>query len=125
MTEQDQDPELQALRAEFVGSFAERIDAIKAAITGSLDDESLQFQAHKLAGIAATYGFPTLTRIGELIDDYMDAGGEEGLAEFGALLCDALREALASGEDPSSCQADPRMQKLTSVAGSLPFGSMP
>ena len=119
MIDWNADTELKAMRDEFIASFAERRRALAVALR-TRDVKEVQFVAHKLAGAAATYGFPTLSRIGGALDDALDSGflGQGDLPEFTALLDEALSEAAKSG-DPSLFAQDPRLRKLEKILGEV------
>jgi hypothetical protein len=115
----ESDPELKAMRDEFVASLAGRRKLLDGGAV------ALQFTAHKLAGVAESYGFPTLTRVGEAIDDWIDhVGGPAAAAasplleRAGKLLDEALSEASRAGRDPERFGSDPRLAELTSAGGS-------
>ncbi|MCC7440075.1 MAG: Hpt domain-containing protein [Bdellovibrionales bacterium] len=128
----DGDPELKAIRDDFVKSLSDRSEILRVALSQLADDapgalRDIQQVAHKLAGTAASYGFPTLTRIGEMIDDRLDeifssnrgmtALNEEATRAQGyvAVLEAALREGAAGRDDTGALDA-PALKSLTSGA---------
>ena len=77
------DPEMKAIRDEFIASFDDRLEILRKGVAQlkSGDAEALkniQYVAHKIAGTAESYGFPSLTRIGALIDDLLDKWEKAG-----------------------------------------------
>ncbi len=124
----ENDPELRAIRKDFCDSLADRRRLLAQVISALRDGrcepqtlERLQSIAHKLAGTAESYGFPTLTRICEALDDFLDAAGPSAEAgrilEFAMLADDAIA-ASQGGDDPSAFETDARMRKLISAVGS-------
>lgn len=75
--EWENDPEWIAMKKQFVASFAERALLLEKALA-SINNEpqdaqkKIQFVAHKIAGVAASYGFEELTQLGAQIDDGLD-----------------------------------------------------
>jgi len=119
----DSDPELIRIRNEFIESFLARRDGFAAFAAeverGSDVIPEFRVAAHKLAGAAESYGFPTLTTIGELVDELLTAiiGGGSGpgpsdLASLASLLAEALAAAHATRTDPRAFGRDPRVEKL-------------
>jgi CheY-like chemotaxis protein len=138
------DPELQALRDEFIESFPERRVALETLISklapgaaapgGPPIRETLleaRFVVHKLAGIAESYGFPKLSRIFGAVDDLIlrETGGQgEGIpvdrwVRMLGLLRDLLAEAIQHREDPQRLLSDPRVRELICAVGSPLSGS--
>ncbi|HTL12725.1 MAG TPA: Hpt domain-containing protein [Bdellovibrionota bacterium] len=130
----DNDPELKAIRDEFVRSLADREKALIEALSSLSEDPAgglrdIQHVAHKLAGTASSYGFPSLTRFGELVDDRLDAlfstsaGGTELAKEgevakkYARALADALKKAHASGKDDPAILATDGAKSLISAGG--------
>jgi len=130
----ENDPELKAIRDEFVQSLADREKALNEALASLADDPAgglrdIQHVAHKLAGTATSYGFPTLTRFGELIDDRLDtlfstsAGGGELAKEaevarkYAPTLAEGLKRSHASGKDDPSILATEGAKSLISAGG--------
>ncbi len=129
----DSDPELRAMRDEFVGSFGERKQTLtaawaKVAAAKTADDrasalEEVASVAHKVAGSAESYGFPTLSQIGGAMDDLLSFGsmpaGADGVAAWGTyaeLLGEALGEAAISKKNPARFETDPRFEVLAKEA---------
>jgi hypothetical protein len=87
----------------------------------------IQF-CHKLAGVAESYGFVSLSRIAGELEDWL--GGDPRpdarlLLRSLQLLDEALVSAQVEREDAPRFLADPRAAELTSVAGSIRAGSTP
>lgn len=129
--EWENDPELRAMRAEFVASFAERRAGLerlapelaRAGAPGSPAFEKVLSEilhyAHKLAGAAETYGFPALSRAGAAFEDWCDRGAAEParrdarVASEGALLiAELLAQAQQAGKDVPARAGDPRLASL-------------
>jgi chemotaxis protein histidine kinase CheA len=122
--EWESDPELKAMRRDFVASFAARRAAVEAELPklgrgGENDAAALQairHVAHKLAGAAETYGFPTLTRACAAFEDWFDgreSGHDAQVARAGAELVVLLLErSEASGKDVPELASDPRFALL-------------
>ena len=142
MLDWDNDPELKAIRDEFIASLAERRDQIAgaaaslkgAASASRADLDTVQGVAHKVAGTAASYGFPSLTRAGEVIDDYLDLFLADGapagkvpdaafVSELAAMLARFLDEALKSRKDDPGLLARPEFARLISAAESALSGA--
>jgi HPt (histidine-containing phosphotransfer) domain-containing protein len=133
--EWETDPELKAMRREFVASFDGRRAAIEAALPalragaagmGAVDSvgggafvdalRGVAQIAHKLSGAAETYGFPTLTRACAAYEDWFDrreSGHDPRAAAEGAELMIALLKRCAElGKDASELGSDPRFGAL-------------
>lgn len=122
----ESDPELLRIRNEFIESFVARRSAFTAFAAGLErgDDVIADFRiaAHRLAGAAESYGFPTLTAIGELVDELLTAiidgkagpaaPGASGLASLAGLMAETIASAYASRNDPSAFGSDARVAKL-------------
>lgn len=71
-----EDPELNKLRQEFLGSLPERLSKIRAVLTPGVAPSAarneLKLQAHKLAGLGGTYGFPKLSEVSGVIEDQIE-----------------------------------------------------
>jgi HPt (histidine-containing phosphotransfer) domain-containing protein len=126
--EWEKDPELRAMRAEFVASFEGRRQAL-AAFTPGLGqggpgdpgyEEALKGVvaiAHKLSGAAETYGFPSLTRASSALEDWYhlsrptdrDPGSA---ALFAALLSEMLSRTQERGKDVQELLSDSRFARL-------------
>jgi HPt (histidine-containing phosphotransfer) domain-containing protein len=130
------DPELRKMRAEFIASFAERRVALTAALAsggppaGGTVREWLaepRMAAHKLAGAAESYGFPTVTAAAAALDELLSASPAPESAAFLAesiRLLDAMLASIqAECRDPAELRADPRFGRLISAAGSPDAGS--
>ena len=115
-----EDLEIKALREEFVQSFSDRRNLLLAYIkelSQSTEShphwkelcEKIQFIAHKLAGIAESYGFSVISQITTGIDDYLDRKTcrQTDLLLMIALLEEALKKSM-SGVDPVELKQDPR-----------------
>ena len=119
------DPQLKALRDEFIASFAERREGLAGALehlAESLTD--VRFIAHKLAGAAGSYGFQSLTDAGGALDDLITLCPEksrdlESLRQATELLLEMISEALSTREDPTRLRADKRYVELIFAAESL------
>ena len=115
------DPEFSRLRAEFMASFAERARTFESAVQ-DLKPTELQHAAHKLAGVAESYGFPTLTTASGALDDWLSLAPADATskpARLGYLvkfLVELLRSAQATQSDPESGNADSRMMELRLLA---------
>lgn len=132
MTDWNSDPELKALRDDFVLSFERRRELLAAVIqemgrAGGAEVPAatgvaleLRIIAHNLAGSAATYGFDGLGRFTGLLDDYLSLVGNvstKRLVIFGAELDRLLKCAFDTGSD---VEVDTEIfRELTSSVGSL------
>lgn len=127
----ESDPELKALRAEFVASLTARRAALRLAMDSGLGaplgSGALRDVAHKLAGVAGSYGFAALGRIAGLLEDLlaMRPGGEEELPErhirltLVQALARALEIAIATQADPVELLEDKALEQAIFVAESL------
>ena len=122
----ENDPELRQIRQEFCDSMTERrallaqvIEALRAGRAGPEVLEELQSIAHKLAGTAGSYGFNTVTRICEALDEHLDRPGAAAdparLVGYAQLVDESLVVA-QGGKDPEPLARDPRFRTLTSGA---------
>jgi HPt (histidine-containing phosphotransfer) domain-containing protein len=125
--EWESDPELKAMRADFVASFKERrlaLEALAPALASGGPGQAAfdgAFRgvgaiAHKLAGAAETYGFPTLTRASAALEDWVDghagsADPQEAVA-FAALLASMLDKTQSAAKDVPSLASDPAFVRL-------------
>ena len=101
MIDWNSDPELRALRDEFVASFVERTRLLEAVMSrlrplgsspvalGEGLADGLHVIAHNLAGAAPTYGFERLGEIASRIDDLLS--GEARSLPAAQLLEEASR----------------------------------
>ena len=133
--EWENDPELKAMRAEFVASFAGRRETLSAQslvlARGKSGDPEFESAlktalgvAHKLSGAAETYGFPLLTRASAALEEWcgnpdlkIRSGADASL--FAGLLVEMLAQTQQRGKDSSEFASDPRLQKLESAVGAL------
>jgi HPt (histidine-containing phosphotransfer) domain-containing protein len=130
--EWESDPELKAMRAEFVASFAERRKALETHAAALAREspgsrawgeasEGARGVAHKLAGAAETYGFPTLTLASSALEELLETGREPAQAAlWTGLLSEMLAAAQRRGKDCGEFADDPRLKslKLASQSGS-------
>lgn len=123
-SEWETDPELKAMRQNFVASLEARWQAIEAALP-ELSAGGDRFQAelvrvaaaaHKLAGVAETYGFPTLTRACGAFEDWY---GRKSIGHDPSLACAAakylvvvLKSCSKAGKDVPSQAQDPVLMAL-------------
>ena len=130
--EWENDPELRAMRLEFVTSFLERrqkLEAFYPVLRQGVPGEAAYEQAlagigalvHKLAGAAETYGFPMLTRAGAALEDWLGTSNPRERASkrvlsFVELVAEMLGQAQSTGKDARDFAADPRLQSLESAA---------
>jgi HPt (histidine-containing phosphotransfer) domain-containing protein len=123
-SEWETDPELKAMRRDFVASFEARWLAIEAALP-ELAAGGDKFVAaltrvaaiaHKLAGAAETYGFPTLTRACAAFEDWFDrkpSGHDPSLASAGSrYLATVLKGCAQAGKDAPDQAKDPVLGAL-------------
>ena len=126
--EWETDPELRAMRAEFVASFADRKQALeilypvlKKGRPGEVAfDEAFKAVgaiAHKLSGAAETYGFPTLTRVSSALEDWVGshAASPDASAEvlaYAELLARGLTKTQLAAKDVSELASDPIFVRL-------------
>jgi HPt (histidine-containing phosphotransfer) domain-containing protein len=105
--------QLEALRAVYAADLPEKGRAIVAAAgiaaegwdPGDLD--SLYRLAHRLAGSAAIYGFPGVTRTASALEDFLASGTAEGgtpaeRARRLRALAAALAQACDDGSEPGT-----------------------
>lgn len=123
--EWESDPELRAMRKEFVASFEGRKHAldqvaerIRAAV-GELEPAIREAEviAHKLAGAAETYGFPTLTQAAAGYEGWVArAQGADRSPErafrYLSLLALMLEEARGTGKDVPHFRTEPVFKEL-------------
>lgn len=130
----EQNSELRALREDFIASLPARLTRIRpASLNGEADPET-RAEIHRLAGVAGSYGFPTLSQIAAAWDDALDFpgvaraclsdGGTAGVVLAGALRR-AILAALASRSDPDAIRAEPEVAEAIFVVESLAFGPSP
>lgn len=138
MTDWDSDPELKALRDDFILSFERRREALATVIqelqrAGRSEVPAdagagleLRVIAHNLAGSAATYGFAGIGRYTAVLDDYLSLAkrvSASRLVVFGGELDRILKGALANGRN---VDADARLFKeLISCVESLASAAKP
>lgn len=128
----DSDPELKALREDFIASFIDRRAELIALgnrlATASTERETLMAElsgvGHKLAGAAESYGFELLTEAGAALDDYFALTKPAALNTSQAkqaidLLAEMLERSLAMRKDADEFRRDPRFVELTCAAESL------
>lgn len=130
--EWETDPELRAMRQEFVASFAGRKQALEALFfalgQGAPGDAAYEQAlkgavviAHKLAGAAETYGFPSLTSVAAALEDWFNLSApsqrlpRHALA-WAQLLAEMLGRALSLGKDAKDFAQDPRCVELFAAA---------
>ena len=118
------DPDLKILRDEFIGALRERRKELRPLMDAlESDPESpeilrqIQDMAHKTAGIAGSYGFTALTRVGGVVDEYLDLVLGNRLAVRDPVLptvqlFDELLEAAAGDVDRGDIAQDPRLVVL-------------
>lgn len=134
----DSDPELKAIRDEFMGSFPERIRNLNGAKENFQKKQwekgwlSLRDEVHRLAGAAASYGFPHLSRVGGMIDDYcayfFDRERVPPEAAVAIGMCDLMVELLSvarTGIENTDYEGDGRWKEIISVYESLPSEARP
>ncbi|MEI6713024.1 MAG: Hpt domain-containing protein [Verrucomicrobiota bacterium] len=123
----DSDPELKSLLDHFIGTFAERRVKLAALIEGFERGQvvvealkGLQFEAHKVAGAAATFGFPLLSELGLELDEFLksDLVADKGLlpvewAQMARFLDELLAEVQLKRRDPLGFLGDPRRKIWT------------
>lgn len=128
--EWESDPELRAMRADFVASFAERRLALEALASALRQADAPAFDeafkrvgaiAHKLAGAAETYGFPTLTRASSALEDWVNTHGPAHAASkevgaFAELLARLLAKTQSAAKDADDLVSDPAFARLESLA---------
>lgn len=132
----DSDPELKKIRQEFVDSLDERIEKLDEALVvleetrdseGEIRDaiSLIQHIAHKLGGVAGSYGFPALSRISAALDEYVDRARDDETDEgsmadrvqrYGRILGDAISEA-RNGRDPAALCETEIVAELERLAG--------
>ena len=64
---------MRELREGFVAGLPARLDAMRAAVAGD-DLETVQREAHRLAGTGLSYGLPELTTWGRAVERKCKAG---------------------------------------------------
>lgn len=131
----DADPELITLRKEFMISVQERVKALgnqRQKLLALKDTEepsedliqAIYFLVHKLAGSAGSYGFPSVGRIAELLDDLFSFSvlniPRPDLIQWLSVLESALEEVIQDQVDPVKYLEDPRVAALISFVESLP-----
>jgi two-component system, OmpR family, alkaline phosphatase synthesis response regulator PhoP len=129
----ESDPELKIMKEEFVASFSVRRTKLAFLISSFSSESSstdwfiqLQEVAHKLAGIAGSYGFPTLGKIAECIDEVLNGqepAGASALLFRSSMLLDEALTIAAQEHDPTILKNDPRMKALISFVESSHVGS--
>lgn len=130
--EWESDPELRQMRKDFVASFEGRRIALEGA-RGCMSAPGAPFDAalgeavavaHKLAGAAETYGFPTLGRAAAAFEDWAQlteqaARAPRLAAEWTALLARGLDEAARLGRDPVSIAEEGAFKTLLKASAAL------
>jgi HPt (histidine-containing phosphotransfer) domain-containing protein len=135
----ESDPAFVLIKNEFIATFQTRLKELKDLHLNRLSEHEsekninhFEMLAHKLAGSAASYGFPTLTRIAGAIDDLLStkkwiwiAGKNDSFPEsFILLFEEALSWADQNRCDPIEYLTDPRMQDLICVSEFLRDSTM-
>jgi chemotaxis protein histidine kinase CheA len=136
----DSDPELKALRDEFIDSFPKRMESLKpllhllkASSTSKVDPSVAQeigFIVHNLAGIAVSYGFKELGKIATALDDLIshqkDRILRDQLLKFATVLNSALNEAGRTRQDKAVSSAEQAIvTELISCVESLASSAKP
>jgi len=127
-SEWETDPELIALRAEFVASFEARRRGLETALP-ALRGEGAEFAAafgkvveiaHKLAGAAGSYGFGALTQAASAFEDWAglrESGHDPDIARAGVeLMIEMLERSAAVGKDVTEFVDDPRLRALQNAS---------
>lgn len=130
----ERDPELKALRDEFIASLPDRMASLRLFPgIGEVAPETRQV-IHRLAGVAGSYGFPALSRLAGALDDVLDlpAAGRDRFKAGGTLiwvLAQALRRgvdaAYVTRADPVSIIEEDAVAEAIFVAESLASGPSP
>lgn len=134
----ESDPELKKLREDFIASLQERCSILRQAIrdisheSAEAASEAAEFTetpqsrirvlTHKVAGVAGSYGFDTLSRIGAALEEWMVLTHLENVEEFLSytrLLEEALTWSIEHQNDPAHLLEDPRWQTLSSGLESI------
>lgn len=123
----ENDPALRKIKKDFMDSFPERAEQVRQLLTQAISLEGLrevQAVAHKLGGVASTYGFVTLGEVAGALDDFLErAPDSEKLAQgpsYGKALAELLIEQSISVQDCQRWREDPRVILLISAVESLP-----
>jgi HPt (histidine-containing phosphotransfer) domain-containing protein len=87
------DPTIAPIIADFVAGLDHRVTAIETALVQA-DAGGVAMLAHKLAGAAACYGFPTISDSARRLEDLAKAGGPlEAMAAAAGELVALCRDA--------------------------------
>lgn len=102
---------LARLTTAFVDTCRERMDDVDAAVStvaARVDDpgndlSTVKRTIHSIKGQAGTFGFPTIGRIAEALEVYIEAIGRPGAGNLDAIRdhLDAIREIVAGRNNPS------------------------
>ncbi len=100
------------LKKEYLASLPLRIDNIRKH-SDERDAETLKDDFHKLKGTGKTYGFPELSKLGE-IGESICRNREQNVAKAVPILLDLLSEIhrKAIDEESIDLKADPRFSEL-------------
>jgi len=120
----ESDPELIQIRSEFIKSLSERAVALKNCCdtilkVGLTDDtvRELAFIAHRLAGIAETYGFSVVGNIAEKLDGWLSSSEiykqpPKEVVRCVSFLEEALHRVIETESNPQEMLEDQRMRDL-------------
>lgn len=110
------DPEFVQLKRDFAATLSVRARLIRELVAAGRDAE-LVFQCHKLAGVAGSYGFHTLTEGADLLEIQVPAlGSRHPVIEAGvAWLIECLDASGAGGEEVADAGQDPRLAALRAL----------
>jgi HPt (histidine-containing phosphotransfer) domain-containing protein len=130
--EWESDPELKAMRRDFLDSFVGRREALEAVVPvlANASGDPVAYEgalkaalhvAHKLAGAAETYGFPTLTRACSGFEDWFHLVLPEkrrpgDAAQYSSLIAELLEKTRIAGKDVPAGASDPRFVELEAAA---------
>jgi FixJ family two-component response regulator len=121
---QDTAEVLDSLSREFREALPQALKDMEAALAQALDSgdwTALRRRSHSLKGIAATFGYPQLTRLAQPVEGLVEAG-QLGEAERQArALIDALGDAL--GDAPSGALKDAQNDARADAPGQAGHGT--
>jgi two-component system, chemotaxis family, sensor kinase CheA len=123
---------LARLTTEFIDTCRERMDDVEAKVSTlaahkndpSDDLSAVKRTIHSIKGQAGTFGFPTIGRIAEALEAYIDAIGRPKAGNLDAIRdhLDAIRKIVERRENPSPEEEARIVRDLPPVTANHPGG---
>lgn len=112
------------LRTRFISTALGKLDAIDSAIDGLSSGDAkahtteMKLSAHALKGMAGSFGFMSVTRVSEALEDYLSASANS-IAQAQAdtrHYNNAMRAIIESGIEPSETETDEIIARLPTAS---------